>query len=773
MNSSDEKPNSPIRIERVRSSGPFVHHVDPVCGMVVESEGKIGAVEIADTRYLFCAKRCRDRFRQNPELFLDPEKRESRKPKNAVYICPMDPEVVEMEPIPCRICGMALEPSVPSASDGPDSDYLEMMAKFKVSALLSTPLLIVAMTEMFGLLDWLMAITSPIPNFIYWLQFALATPVVFWGGRPLLNRAVTSVGQLSPNMFTLIGLGVTVAHVFSTIVLLFPDITIWKDLAGGSHGLPIYFEAAAVIVTLALLGQILESKARRKTGEAVRELISLRPENATVILKNGDEVTVPVSDLEVGAVLRIAANEKIPTDGVVSEGTSQVDESMITGESVPVVKSFGDEVFGGTINGNRVLNVTVTRLGDETIIARIVTMVSEAQRSKAPVQKLADSVSRYFVPIVILISIATLIIWSFLDSPILGIVAAISVLIIACPCALGLATPMSIMVGSGIGARNGILLKSGEAIQNLSETRILALDKTGTLTLGKPKVVEVVTGGDFSESEILKLAAAVERNSEHPLASAIVNEADRLGLDSPRCDDFVSETAIGVSGRVDGKTIFVGRPTEGKGLSEDPRSAVEVRVDGLGVGMIYIEDEISESARSLIPRLSELDIETVMLTGDNHGVARAVSKALGIDRYHYGLLPANKAELVSELQSSRKKVAMVGDGVNDAPALATADVGIAIGSGTATAIETSDITLLSGRISDVVRAIRLSRNVMTNIRQNLFFAFAYNVVGIPIAAGLLYPWLGLLLSPMLASLAMTFSSVSVIANALRLRRSSF
>ncbi len=773
MNDSDKKMEMPIGIGRVRSSGPFIQHVDPVCGMVVESAGDIGAVEIDGTLFLFCAKRCRDRFRQNPTLFLDSAKRDSRRPGNAVYICPMDPEVREMEQIPCRICGMALEPAVPTGNDAPDAEYLEMLGKFKVSAFLTTPLLLIAMTEMTGLLDGLLA-TFQLPSILlYWMQFLLATPVVFWAGRPLLERGVSSLVNASPNMFTLIALGVTVAHLFSTVVLLFPSSPIWGNLSGKHSGLPVFFEASAVIVALALLGQVLELKARRKTGDSIRELTGLRPDNATVILADDDEVTVPVSDLEIGAVVRLGANERVPIDGVVIEGTSQVDESMITGESVPTTKDVGSELFGGTINGNRVLMMTVTRIGDETMISRIVKMVSDAQRSKAPVQKLADSVSRIFVPAVVVISLISLIVWTLVGNPVFGIITAVSVLIIACPCALGLATPMSIMVGGGVGARNGILLKNGEAIQNLSEVDSLAFDKTGTLTLGKPKVVEIMTDGQSDETELLVLAASVEKLSEHPLASAIVNAALERGLEIRKCRDFQSETAVGVTGEVDGRKIFVGRPSDPDEFKEDSRSAIEVRGDESRLGIIFIEDPIADSAFSLREDLKELGIRSLMLTGDSRGVASLVAGNLGIDEFHAGLLPADKAALIASLKTQGRKIAMVGDGVNDAPALATAHVGIAVGTGTAVAIETSEITLLSGKISDVGRAIRLSRNVMMNIRQNLFFAFAYNIIGIPIAAGILYPWLGLLLSPMIASLAMTFSSVSVIANALRLRKMPF
>lgn len=769
MKSPDEEQQKPVGIQRVRSGGPTVQHIDPVCGMPVASEGDIGSVEVDDTRFLFCAKRCRDRFRQNPTLFLDPVKRSSLSAEGSIYICPMDPEVREMEPVPCRICGMALEPAIPTINHAPDPEYLDLSRRFRYSFALTLPLLVVAMTEMSGLLHSLPFSAM----FIYWVQFLLATPVVFWGGRPLLSRGITSIRHLSPNMFTLIALGVSVAHFFSVTVLLFPENSIWRELAGSNHGLPVFFEASAVIVTLALLGQLLESKARRKTGDSVRELLGLRSEDARVVLGNGDEVVVPVTDLEIGAVLSVSANQRIPIDGVVTEGKSSVDESMITGESVPVVKEAGDELFGGTINGNSNLLMTVTRVGEETLISRIVAMVSEAQRTKAPVQRLADNVSRIFVPAVVVISALSLLIWTLNGNAIFGIVTAVSVLIIACPCALGLATPISIMVGSGVGARNGILLKSGEAIQNLAETAVIAFDKTGTLTLGRPKVVEIRAGVSFSEDEVLRYAASAERHSEHPLANSILDEAASRNLDLAQVANFVSKTSMGVSGIIDGRSVFVGRPEDPEEFILDSRSAIEVRVDGQRAGIIFVEDPVCGSASVLLRELDELGMRSVMLTGDSDGVARNIAERLKIPEYRAGLLPGDKSRIISELKSKGDKVTMVGDGVNDAPALATADVGIALGSGAAAAIETSDVTLLSGRVSDVRRAISLSRDVMRNIKQNLFFAFAYNIIGIPIAAGILYPWLGLLLSPMIASLAMTFSSVSVIANALRLRNSRF
>jgi len=770
MKETDSNSEKPIGIQRIRSSGPFVQHVDPVCGMIVENEGKVGSLEIDGTLFLFCAKRCRDRFRHNPSLFLDLEKKNSKNPKNAVFICPMDPEVREMEPVPCRICGMALEPAIPSSEDGPDLEYVEMLRRFKISSILVLPLLLIAMTAMTRSAVGITESALDSRNILDWMQLLLATPIVFWAGAPLLSRGVASLRQFSPNMFTLIALGVTVAYLFSTVVLLFPSMPLWRDLSDSNHALPLFFEASGVIVTLALLGQVLELKARRKTGDSIRELIGLRPENATVVLSDGDEVVVPVSDLEVGALVRLGANKKVPIDGIVVEGRSHVDESMITGESVPAMKEVGSELFGGTINGNRSLLMQVTRVGDQTMISRIVQMVSDAQRSKAPVQSLADATSKYFVPTVVLIAALSFAVWSFLGNPVFGIVAAVSVLIIACPCALGLATPMSIMVGSGVGARIGILLKSGEAIQNLSEIDTLALDKTGTLTLGKPKVVEIRSEGNFSSTEILRLAASVERRSEHPLAMAVVDEALNSGLQIDDCDDFSSETSVGVTGIVNGIEIWVGRPHVKELFELETRSVIEVRLNSETAGLIFIEDPISETAKTAIESLDELCIKPIVLTGDSTGVARHVCERLGINEFHAGMLPSEKARMISQIKESKRKVGMVGDGVNDAPALATADVGIAVGSGAAAAIETADITLLGGKISDVSRAVRLSRSIMTNIRQNLFFAFAYNVIGIPIAAGILYPWLGLLLSPMIASLAMTFSSVSVIANALRLRK---
>lgn len=765
MNSSDENQRMTVGIGRSRSSGPYVQHVDPVCGMIVESGTDVAPVELDDTLFLFCARRCRDRFRQNPSLFLDPDKRASRQPRNAIFVCPMDPEVREMEPVPCRICGMALEPAMPTMNPGPDREQIEMSRRVRFSVVLTLPLLAIAMADMAGILSGLNDSVMP----TYWIQFLLATPVVFWGGRPIITRGVSALRQHSANMFTLIALGISAAHIFSTLVLLLPENPIWSGLRGGHHGLPVFFEAAAMIVTLTLLGQLLEAKARRKTGDSVRELLGLRPDEARVVLDDGEEVTVPVTDLDLGAMVRIGANERIAADGLVVEGRSDVDESMMTGESIPVIKQSGDELFGGTINGRSNLLMKVTRIGDETMISRIVAMVSEAQRTKAPVQRLADSVSGFFVPSVILISFLSFLFWIIAGDPMIGIVASVSVLIIACPCALGLATPMSIMVGSGVGARNGILLKSGEAIQNLAEIGIVAFDKTGTLTLGRPRIVEIRVEEGFTEADVLGLAASIERHSEHPLAASIINEAENRGVALADITDFCAVTSVGVSGVVKGAHVFVGRPNDPKEFVLDTRSVIEVRIDSRRAGILFIEDPVSGSAPEMLTELSSLGIRSVMLTGDAQGVAQNVSDRLGIDECHFGLLPGDKSRVIEKLKWEGRKIAMVGDGVNDAPALAVADVGIAIGSGTAVAIETSDMTLLGGKISDVARGIRLSRKIMKNIRQNLFFAFAYNIIGIPIAAGILYPWLGLLLSPMIASVAMTFSSVSVIANALRLR----
>ena len=753
------------------SDADFVTHIDPVCKMVVSPEAAAGKFDHKGETYYFCAVSCLNKFRQNPEKFLNPEtKPEPMTGEDVEYTCPMHPEIVQIGPGSCPKCGMALEPKVISLEDKPDPEYLDMKRRFWISTALTLPVFVLAMAEMLPNFHALMSPKSSI-----WIQFLLATPVVLWGGFPFFVRAAQSVKNASPNMFTLIAIGTGAAYLFSLAALFTPNVFPVSMRDAHSGVVPGYFEAAAVITTLVLLGQVLELRARSQTSSAIRELLGLAPKTATVVFDDGTEAEIDLADVQIGATLRVRANEKIPTDGVILEGETSVDESMVTGEPIPVEKGVGDKVIGGTINGNRPLLMEAEKVGSETLLANIVRMVGEAQRSRAPIQRLADVVSAYFVPIVILTAIIAFVVWMIFGSLTYAIVAAVSVLIIACPCALGLATPMSIMVGTGHGARHGVLVKKAEALEILEKVNAVVVDKTGTLTEGKPRVQEIITNYELriTKEEILRLAASLEKSSEHPLAAAIVKAAEERNLVLSKASDFQSTTGKGISGVIDGKSVEVQSPqTEDERIDElrnQGQTVVEVLVDERSVGFIGIADTIKESAREAIAELHKQKIEVVMMTGDNAKTAETVAAKLGIDKVFAGVLPEQKAEKVKELQAQGKIVAMAGDGVNDAPALAAADVGIAMGSGTDVAIESADITLLKGDLRGILKARNLSRATMKNIRQNLFFAFIYNVVGVPVAAGVLYPVLGILLSPMIASAAMTFSSVSVIMNALRLR----
>lgn len=773
------KPPDDVRIE-----------TDPVCRMNVLPASAAASVEYEGKTYFFCALSCRDRFEANPSKFLSGESAEGMDdlPQDVEYTCPMHPEVVQIGPGSCPICGMALEPKVAALDDGPDPEYLDMKRRFAVSALLTIPVLFTAMGEMFFDFNSLFPGYSHEQTalFLVWFQLILATPVVFWGGLPFFERAYRSFLNISPNMFTLIGIGTGTAYVYSLIAVLAPGIFPGEIRDPHTGLIPVYFEAAAVIITLVLLGQVLELRARSKTSSAIRELLGLAPETATLLREDGSEETVPLAHVEKGDKLRVRANEKVPVDGIVLEGETSVDESMVTGESIPVEKSPEDEVIGGTINGNRAFVMRAEKVGKDTLLARIVQMVGEAQRSQAPIQRLADVVSAYFVPAVIVVALLAFAVWLVLGSLSYALVAAVSVLIIACPCALGLATPMSIMVGTGHGARNGILVKKAEALEVLENVDSIVVDKTGTLTEGEPKVQAVVAaeGTGISERELLGLAAALERASEHPLAGSIVSAARDRGIEIAEPGEFESITGEGVKGAVSGRAVrvgtegFVGSPDSKtpetlKAQAEDLRSegqtVVFVSVDGRPSGLIGVADSIRPSAAEAIAELHRLNIDVIMMTGDNERTALAVAEKLGIDRVFAGVRPEEKAGKVKELQEEGKVVAMAGDGVNDAPALAQAQIGIAMGTGTDVALEAADVTLLKGDLGGLIKARRLSAETMKNIRQNLFFAFVYNLVGVPIAAGVLFPFLGVLLSPMIASAAMTFSSVSVIGNALRLR----
>ena len=775
-------------------------HVDPVCKMLILPSTAAAEYEFEGVKYYFCNPGCREKFAANPERFLsepaasaagqfDGEVSRSmiRPPANAggsdaAYTCPMHPEVVQIGPGSCPICGMALEPKEITLDDTPDPELIDMRRRLLISAVLTLPVFVLAMAEM--LVDFNALVPSwphgRASTISFWVQFVLATPVVLWGGWPFFQRAWTSVKNVSPNMFTLIAIGTGAAYLLSLAALFMPG---WfpPEMRDAHSGIvPGYFESAAVITTLVLLGQVLELKARSQTSSAIKELLRLAPEKATVIRPDGTEEIIDVKHVHPGHMLRVKANEKVPTDGVIADGETSIDESMVTGESLPVEKQAGSKVIGGTINTNRSFVMKAERVGGETLLAQIVKMVGEAQRSRAPIQRLADVVSGWFVPTVIVVAVIAFIVWFALGSLPYAIVAAVSVLIIACPCALGLATPMSIMVGTGHGAKNGVLIKKAEALETLEKVNSIVVDKTGTLTIGRPAVTEIKIAGkvargaeareDLSENEVIRLAASVERLSEHPLASAIIAEAEKRGVTPSDVKDFVSETGVGVTGTVDRKKVFVGRSAVSSHASLPAgRSNLEVRIDGMPAAVLKITDQIKPTAKAAIEELKRGGVEVIMMTGDGQTTAEAVARELGISQVFAEVMPEDKAAKVKELQRTGKIVAMAGDGVNDAPALAQADVGIAFAGGTDVAIESADITLLRPDLDGILKARNLSRATMKNIRQNLFFAFVYNIVGVPIAAGVLFPVFGLLLSPMIASAAMTFSSVSVIANALRLR----
>ncbi len=699
-----------------------------------------------------------------------------------IWICPMHPQVRDVKNSGCPICGMALEPETITLDTEEDTSELDdMTRRFWVGAVLSIPLLFFVMGEYIP--GWSFEGLFP-KGWGQWIQFALATPVVLWGGWPFFVRGWQSLNGWNLNMFTLIGLGVGVAYIFSTVAIVFPDI-FPSSFRNENGEVAVYFEAAAVIVTLVLLGQVLELRARSQTNGAIRALLELAPPEATRILPDGGEEIIPVDHVHLNDHLRVRPGEKIPIDGEVVEGKSSVDESMITGESIPVSKGPGDSVTGGTVNGTGALIIKATRIGQDTMLAQIVKMVAEAQRSRAPIQKLADTVSGYFVPVVVLVSIVTFIIWSiFGPAPAMAyaIVNAVAVLIIACPCALGLATPMSIMVGTGKGAQSGVLIKNAEVLENFEKVNILVVDKTGTLTMGKPELVMVEPRG-LSQEEFLSLVAAVERSSEHPLAEAIVKGTEAKNIPIPKAENFNSVTGQGVVADVNGRKVAIGNRKMMQSISAFDESLVEradhfrregqtvmfVAVDGAPAGIIGVADPIKETTPEAINELHKAGMRIVMLTGDNQTTAEAVARKIGIDEVHADVSPEDKNRIIREIQASGEKVAMAGDGVNDAPALAQADVGIAMGTGTDVAMESAGVTLIKGDLRGVAKARRLSQAVMRNIRENLFFAFIYNTAGVPVAAGILYPFFGILLSPMIAAAAMSFSSVSVIGNALRLR----
>jgi Cu+-exporting ATPase len=703
------------------------------------------------------------------------------------YVCPMHPQIVRDEPGSCPICGMALEPRVVTLEEEENPELKDMKRRFWVSVALTLPVLFLAMSEMIPGQPIQHALS---PRLLTFIQFALATPVVLWGGRPFFERGWASIVNRSPNMFTLIAIGTGAAWLYSVIATFFPNI-FPASFRGHGGEVAVYFEAAAVITTLVLLGQVLELRARSRTSSAIKTLLGLAPKTARILRGDGRpdgvEEDIPLDQVHPGDLLRVRPGEKVPVDGVVVEGRSSVDESMVTGEPIPVEKTEGDKVTGGTINVAGSFVMRAERVGADTLLAQIVRMVGEAQRSRAPIQRLADAVSAWFVPAVVVIAVITFLTWAFVGPEprmAYALVNAVAVLIIACPCALGLATPMSVMVGTGRGATAGVLIKNAEALETLEKVDTLVVDKTGTLTEGKPKLTMFANTGVVDDGTALRLAASLERSSEHPLAAAFVTAANERGVKLQTVSEFRSVTGKGVIGRVDGRAIALGNQSLlaelGVGLGAGVEQAAEWRERGVTVIFLAVdkrlaylfgvEDPIKESSREAIRELHEEGLRIVMLTGDNRVTAEAVARRLGIDDVIAEVLPEHKSEFVARLQSEGRIVAMAGDGVNDAPALARAHVGIAMGAGTDVAMESADVTLVQGDLRGIVRAIKLSRATMRNIRQNLFFAFVYNALGVPIAAGALYPFIGLLLNPMIASAAMTFSSVSVITNALRLRK---
>jgi len=754
--------------------------IDSVCGMSVEPDTAAGKYDFNGETFYFCSQGCLNKFKQNPAGFLDKEREEKAvaESEGVEYTCPMHPEIVQIGPGSCPKCGMALEPMVMTLDDAPDPELVDMTRRFWVCTALTIPVVALAMGEMLPNFHEFIS-----PSTSIWIQFVLATPVVLWGGFPFFQRAWASVKNISPNMFTLIAIGTGAAYIFSLFALFAPDL-FPADMRSEHTGLiAAYFEVTAVITTLVLLGQVLELRARSQASSAIKELLGLAPETAIVVHDDGTEAEIALKDVQIGARLRVKANEKVPTDGSILEGETSIDESMVTGESIPVEKAAGDKVIGGTINGRRGFVMKAEKVGSDTLLAQIVRMVGEAQRSRAPIQRLVDVVSAYFVPAVIVVAIAAFVVWLIFGSFAYAMVAAVSVLIIACPCALGLATPMSIMVGTGHGARHGVLVKKAEALEILEKVNTIVVDKTGTLTEGKPRLQKVVVLSDLDETEILRLGASLERSSEHPLADAIVKGAEERNISFAKVDNFESITGKGVLGTIDGLKVLLGNTKliedngfdvaqyskEADELRTEGQTVMFVAVDGKLAGFLGVADTIKESAKEAVEELHRQEIEVVMMTGDNAKTAEAVAKKLGIDKVFADVLPEQKAEKVKELQALGRIVAMAGDGVNDAPALAQAEVGIAMGTGTDVAMESANITLLKGDLRGIIRAKELSQATMSNIRQNLFFAFIYNLIGVPIAAGVLYPVFGLLLSPIIASAAMTFSSVSVIVNALRLR----
>ena len=754
-------------------------HVDPVCGMEIEEADAVGTYDHDGVRYYFCAPQCLERFAADPDAFLSPRAPAAAAPPGTLYTCPMDPQIVQEGPGACPICGMALEPMTVTLDEGPNPELVDMTRRFRIAAALAAPIVVVAMGDMAagGRL------TMTRGALVNWMGLLLATPVVFWAGWPFFERAWASAVNRSPNMFTLIAMGVGAAYLYSAAATLAPAIF---PAGFRMHGVvDTYFDTAAVITVLVLLGQVLELRARSRTSAAIRHLLGLAPKTARIV-RGSEERDVPLADVRQGDVCRVRPGDHVPVDGVVVEGYSAIDESMITGEPIPAEKTVDARVTGGTINTTGTLLVRAERVGSDMLLAQIVRMVGDAQRSRAPIQRLADRIAAWFVPAVVAVAIAAFAGWSaWGPEPRFAhaLVAAVAVLIIACPCALGLATPMAIMVGTGRGATAGVLVRNAEALERLERVDTLVVDKTGTLTEGRPALTTIVAAGGWSDADALRFAAAVEQASEHPLGAAIVAAARDRRIDVPRVDDFRSVPGKGIAARVNGRSIALGNAAmmQDAGVTIDASSTandlrqrgetvVFLAIDGALAALLGVADPMKATAAEAIEALHAERLRIVMVTGDNRLTADAVASQLRIDEVRAEVLPAEKRAVVQALQASGRSVAMAGDGVNDAPALAEADVGIAMGTGTDVAIESAAITLVKGDLRGIVRARRLSRATMRNIRQNLWLAFVYNAVGVPVAAGVLYPISGMLISPIWASAAMTLSSVSVITNALRLRR---
>ncbi|MCY1059234.1 heavy metal translocating P-type ATPase [Nannocystis sp. SCPEA4] len=760
------------------------HHpapvLDPVCGMTVDpATARGGRHTHAGQTYYFCNPRCRDKFAAAPEQFLAPRPVPAPAQQGVEYTCPMHPEIVQIGPGTCPICGMALEPKQPSAEAGPNPELVDFARRFWWTLPASAAVFVLAMSDMIPGQPVQHALGSALP----WIELVLSVPVVLWAGWPLLHRGAASLRSRHLNMFTLIMIGVVAAFVYSVIMTVAPI----AGAQAGGHGPGVYYEAACMIVSLVLLGQIWELRARQRTGDAVRALLGLAPRHARRIEADGREVDVPIAEVQVGDHLRVRPGERIPVDGTIADGSSAVDESMLTGEPLPVPRGAGEPVVGGTLNGSGSLVMRADKVGSETVLARIVHLVGEAQRSRAPSQRLADRVASVFVPAVLVIAALTFVVWWQVGPEprvATALMSAVAVLIIACPCALGLATPMSIMVATGRGATHGVLVRDAEALETMARVDTLVFDKTGTLTEGKPQLTVVEPVEAIAADELLRLAASLEQGSEHPLAGAIVAAAGERGLRLGAVQAFRAEAGRGVTGVVEGHAVALGNAEllRAQGLADEAfagragalrergATVMFVVVDGRVVGLLGVADPVRAGARETLERLRGQGLRLVMLTGDHRATAEAVARGLGIDEVEAGVSPAGKAEFIRKLQREGRRVAMAGDGINDAPALAQAEVGIAMGSGTDVAIESAGITLLHGDLRGVARARTLGVETLANIRQNLGFAFVYNLLGVPVAAGALYPAFGLLLSPMIASAAMSLSSVSVVANALRMRR---